>query len=39
MVLIASGLAAGQTVVSAGAHTLTAGQKVSLYNAAPAASR
>jgi membrane fusion protein, multidrug efflux system len=39
MVLIASGLTAGQTVVSAGAHTLTAGQKVSLYNAAPAASR
>ena len=39
MVLIASGLAAGQTVVSAGAHTLTAGQKVSLYSAAPAASR
>ena len=34
MVLIASGIAAGQTVVSAGAHTLTAGQKVSLYNAA-----
>jgi RND family efflux transporter MFP subunit len=39
MVLIASGLVAGQTVVSAGAHTLTAGQKVSLYNASPAASR
>jgi membrane fusion protein, multidrug efflux system len=39
MVLIASGLATGQTVVSAGAHTLTAGQKVSLYNASPAASR
>ena len=39
MVLIASGLAAGQTVVSAGAHTLTAGQKVSLYSATPAASR
>ncbi len=39
MVLISSGLTAGQTVVSAGAHTLTAGQKVSLYNAAPAASR
>lgn len=34
MVLIASGVAPGQTVVSAGAHTLTAGQKVSLYNAA-----
>jgi membrane fusion protein, multidrug efflux system len=34
MVLIASGIAPGQTVVSAGAHTLTAGQKVSLYNAA-----
>jgi membrane fusion protein, multidrug efflux system len=39
MVLIAGGLTAGQTVVSAGAHTLTAGQKVSLFNAAPAASR
>jgi membrane fusion protein, multidrug efflux system len=35
-VLVASGLAAGQTVVSAGAHTLTAGQKVALY-ASPAA--
>jgi membrane fusion protein, multidrug efflux system len=33
MVLIASGIVPGQTVVSAGAHTLTAGQKVSLYNA------
>lgn len=30
-VLVASGLAAGQTVVSAGAHTLTPGQKVTLY--------
>jgi membrane fusion protein, multidrug efflux system len=39
MVLIASGLTAGQTVVSAGTHTLSAGQKVSLYNASPAASR
>jgi RND family efflux transporter MFP subunit len=41
MVLIASGLSAGQIVVSAGAHTLTAGQKVALFNvaAAPAASR
>jgi membrane fusion protein, multidrug efflux system len=39
MVLIASGLTSGQTVVSAGAHTLTTGQEVSLYNAAPAASR
>ncbi len=38
MVLIASGLAAGQTVVSAGAHTLTAGQKVSVYKAVAAAS-
>lgn len=33
MVLIGSGLTAGQTIVSAGAHTLTAGQKVSLYGA------
>ncbi len=41
MVLIASGLSAGQAVVSAGAHTLTAGQKVAQYNvaAAPAAAR
>jgi membrane fusion protein, multidrug efflux system len=39
MVLIASGLAAGQTIVSAGAHTLTAGQKVSLYGTTAAASR
>jgi membrane fusion protein, multidrug efflux system len=39
MVLIGSGLAAGQTVVSAGAHTLTAGQKVALYKAASTASR
>lgn len=49
MVLIAGGVAAGQQVVSAGAHTLTAGQKVALYGAglparagsaaAPAASR
>ena len=41
MVLIASGIAPGQTVVSAGAHTLTEGQKVSLYNgaASQAASR
>lgn len=38
-VLIAGGLVTGQTVVSAGAHTLTAGQKVSLFNASPAASR
>jgi membrane fusion protein, multidrug efflux system len=33
MILVASGITAGQTIVSAGAHTLTAGQKVSLYNA------
>lgn len=31
MVLVGGGLAAGQTVVSAGAHTLTPGQKVTLY--------
>jgi multidrug efflux system membrane fusion protein len=39
-VLIASGLNAGQTVVSAGVHTLTPGQKVAPYagSAAPAAS-
>jgi membrane fusion protein, multidrug efflux system len=36
MVLIASGLVAGQTIVSAGAHTLTAGQKVSLFSAVAA---
>jgi membrane fusion protein, multidrug efflux system len=36
MVLIAEGISAGQTIVSAGAHTLTAGQKVSLYNAVAA---
>ncbi|MDH4062205.1 MAG: efflux RND transporter periplasmic adaptor subunit [Aquincola sp.] len=30
-VLVASGLTAGQTVVTAGAHTLTPGQKVTLY--------
>ena len=30
-VLVAAGLSAGQQIVSAGAHTLTAGQKVSLY--------
>jgi membrane fusion protein, multidrug efflux system len=34
-VLVAEGLSAGQTIVSAGAHTLTAGQKVTLYAAAP----
>ncbi|HVK32588.1 MAG TPA: efflux RND transporter periplasmic adaptor subunit, partial [Burkholderiaceae bacterium] len=33
MVLVGGGLAAGQTVVSAGAHTLTPGQKVALYGA------
>jgi RND family efflux transporter MFP subunit len=31
MVLVAEGLAAGQTIVAAGAHTLTPGQKVTLY--------
>jgi membrane fusion protein, multidrug efflux system len=36
-VLVASGLTAGQTVVSAGAHTLTPGQKVALYASAAAA--
>jgi multidrug efflux system membrane fusion protein len=35
-VLIASGLSAGQTVVSAGVHTLTPGQKVALYAAGAA---
>jgi RND family efflux transporter MFP subunit len=43
MVLVGDGLRAGQTVVSAGAHTLTQGQKVTRYvepaSAAPAASR
>ena len=34
-VLIGSGLSAGQTVVSAGVHTLTAGQKVALYASNP----
>lgn len=32
-VLVAEGVASGQTVVSAGVHTLTAGQKVTLYRA------
>jgi multidrug efflux system membrane fusion protein len=36
MVLVGGGLQAGQTVVTAGAHTLTPGQKVTLY-AAPGA--
>ncbi len=35
MVLVAAGLTAGQTIVSAGVHTLTPGQKVTLYAAAP----
>lgn len=34
-VLIAEGLTPGQTVVAAGVHTLTAGQKVALYAAGP----
>jgi multidrug efflux system membrane fusion protein len=38
MVLVGGGLAAGQTVVSAGAHTLTPGQKVALYGAPVVAS-
>lgn len=33
-VVVASGLVAGQTVVTAGVHTLTPGQKVALYDAA-----
>ena len=36
-VVVASGLNAGQTVVTAGVHTLTPGQKVKLYEAPPAA--
>jgi RND family efflux transporter MFP subunit len=36
-VLVAHGLSPGQTLVSAGVHTLTAGQKVALYAAGPAA--
>jgi RND family efflux transporter MFP subunit len=32
-VLVASGVSAGQTIVSAGTHTLTPGQKVALYGA------
>ncbi len=35
-VVIAAGLSAGQTVVTAGVHTLTPGQKVTLYQAPPA---
>lgn len=34
--VLASGLTAGQTVVTAGVHTLAQGQKVKLYEAAPA---
>jgi RND family efflux transporter MFP subunit len=37
-VLVGGGLQAGQTVVSAGAHTLTPGQKVTLYAAPVVAS-
>ena len=33
-VVVAEGLSPGQTVVTAGVHTLTAGQKVKLYDAA-----
>ena len=35
-VVVASGLSPGQTVVTAGVHTLTPGQKVKLYEAPPA---
>jgi len=35
--VLTSGLAAGQTVVTAGVHTLAPGQKVKLYGEAPAA--
>jgi RND family efflux transporter MFP subunit len=35
MLLVGSGLTAGQTVVSAGVHTLTPGQKVTLYATPP----
>jgi hypothetical protein len=31
--LVAAGVSAGETLVSAGVHTLTAGQKVTLYAA------
>ncbi len=34
-VVVAGGLAAGQTVVTAGVHVLTPGQKVKLYEAGP----
>ncbi len=34
-VLVASGLKPGQTVVAAGVHTLTSGQKVTFWGAAP----
>lgn len=34
--VLASGVAAGQTVVTAGVHTLSPGQKVKLYEAPPA---
>jgi len=37
-VLVGGGLAAGQTIVSAGTHTLSPGQKVTLYAASTAAS-
>jgi len=36
-VVVASGLSPGQTVVTAGVHTLTPGQKVRLYQPQPAA--
>jgi RND family efflux transporter MFP subunit len=36
--LVAAGVSAGQTLVSAGVHTLTAGQKVTLYGANGSAS-
>ena len=36
VVVVAAGLKPGQTVVTAGVHTLTPGQKVTLFDAAPA---
>lgn len=37
LVVVASGLSAGQTIVTAGVHVLTPGQKVKLYDAPAAA--
>ena len=36
MVVISGGLSPGQTVVTAGVHVLTSGQKVKLYAEPPA---